>query len=130
MAFNTKGFLFLGYVQSIRIKKLLYAASLLVIVPSSSYEVLPTTILESMASNKPVIASNIEGNSFIVQHGKNGFLSKPRDPISLAEAISLLYADTALRKKMGQEGRKLVEKEFTMEKMVNRTIKTYKSLIN
>ncbi len=130
MAYNTKGILFLGYVESIRIKKLLYAASLFVIVPSSAYEVLPTTILESMASNKPVIASNIEGNSFIVQHGKNGFLSKPRDPISLAENISLLYDDTALRTRMGQEGRKLVEKEFTMEKMVTRTLKTYKSLIN
>jgi len=130
MAYNTKGILFLGYVQSIRIKKLLYDASLFVIVPSSAYEVLPTTILESMASNKPVIASNIEGNSFIVKHGKNGFLSKPRDPINLAETISILYEDSALRTRMGRQGRKLVEKEYTMEKMVNRTLKAYKSMLS
>lgn len=129
IANSTHNILFLGHIQSSRIKKLLFAASLFVIVPSSAYEVLPTTILESMASKKPVIASNIEGNSFIVQHGKNGILTKPRDPKNLAEAISQLYENESLRKRMGNLGRKLVEKEFTMEKMVNETINVYNSLI-
>jgi glycosyltransferase involved in cell wall biosynthesis len=127
---NIKGILFIGYVESMRIKKLLYDASLAVILPSSAYEVSPMTILETMASRKPVIASNVEGNSFMVKHGKNGFLSKPRDSVNLAEFINVLLEDKALRRRMGKLGRKLVENEFTMEKMVNKTLKTYESLLH
>lgn len=130
IAYNMKDIFFLGQIKSIRIKKLLYESSLAVIVPSSAYEVLPMTIIESMASSKPVIASNIEGNSFMVKHGKNGFLSKPRDPMSLAENINKIVEDSTLRKRLGRMGRKLVEKEYTMEKMVIKTLKTYKSLLD
>ena len=48
----------------------------------------------------------------LIKHGRNGFLSRPRDPESLAEFIHILYEDQALRRKMGLLGRQLVEKEF------------------
>ena len=100
----------------------------MVILPSV-YEVLPITILEGMASSKPIIASNIEGNNFMVKHGKNGFLSNPKDPVNLAELINTLIDDKVLRKKFGSFGRKIVEKEFTMEKMVHDTLKSYEILL-
>jgi glycosyltransferase involved in cell wall biosynthesis len=128
IARNTKGVLFTGYVED-RIRKLLYDASLTAILPSA-YEVLPMTILETMASSKPIIASNVEGNSYMVKHGKNGFLSKPRDSVDLAEFINVLVEDRALGRRMGMLGRKLVEKEFTMEKMVSKTLKTYESVLD
>ena len=129
IASNTKGIFFLGYVESIKIKKLLYDASLGVVLPSSAYEVSPMTIIESMASSKPVIASNVEGNAFMIKHGENGFLSKPRDPENLAKFIRVLCEDRALGRRMGFLGRKLVEKEYTIENMVSKTIKTYESLL-
>jgi glycogen(starch) synthase len=128
IARNTKGILFTGYVED-RIRKLLYDASLTAILPSA-YEVLPMTILETMASSKPIIASNVEGNSYMVKHGKNGFLSKHRDPVNLAEFINVLVEDRALARRMGKLGRKLVEQEFTMEKMVSKTLKTYESVLD
>jgi len=127
IALNTKGVIFTGYVED-EIRKLLYDASLMVILPSV-YEVLPITILEGMASSKPIIASNIEGNNFMVKHGKNGFLSNPKDPVNLAELINTLIDDKVLRKKFGSFGRKIVEKEFTMEKMVHDTLKSYEILL-
>jgi len=130
IARNTNGVLFLGYVHSIRVKKLLYDASLSVVLPSAMDEVSPMVPLEGMASSKPVIASNVMGNSSMIKHGKNGFLTRPRDPESLAKYINVLCEDRALGKRMGMYGRKLVEKEFTLDKMINETLKTYESLRN
>jgi glycosyltransferase involved in cell wall biosynthesis len=130
IAGGNKGIIFTGHIESIRIKKSMYCASIAVILPSSAYEVLPMTILEAMACRKPVIASNVEGNSFIVKHGKNGFLSRPRDSANLAKLMNVLFEDRALGKKMGMLGRQMAEQEFTMEKMVNETLKAYESLLN
>jgi len=125
---NVTGTLFLGHIESVRAKKLLYEASLAAVLPSSAYEVSPMSILESMASSKPVIASDVQGNSFMVQHGKNGFLSKPRDPVNLAKFINVLYEDRALRRRMGMLGRELVEKEFALDRMLSETLKVYDSI--
>jgi len=129
LASKTKNIIFLGYVESIKEKKLLYNACIGVVLPSSAYEVLPMTILEGMANCKPIIASDIEGNAFLVKHGKNGFLSKPRDPEDLANLINLLCEDRVLARKMGQLGRRMVESEYTVSTMVDKTLKTYKSLL-
>jgi glycosyltransferase involved in cell wall biosynthesis len=128
IARNTKGIVFTGYVED-KTKKLLCDASLAVILPSA-YEVLPITLLETMASSKPVIVSNVDGNNYVVKHGKNGFLSKHRDPVDIAKYINILFEDRALRRKMGAIGRKMVETEFTIEKMVNETLETYESLLD
>lgn len=125
---NIKGIVFVGHIDSIRVKKLLYDASLAVVLPSHLFEVLPMAILEGMAHCKPVLATNIGGNSFMIKHGENGFLSKPKDPENLAKYIDILCEDQALRRKMGMFGRKLVEKEFTLDRMLSETLKVYDSL--
>ena len=127
---NLKGVIFLGFVESIKLKKLLYEASLAVVLPSSAYETSPMVVLEAMSFGKPVIATNVGGTPYIVKHGENGFLSTPRDSESLANSISLLCESEELRKMMGIRGRKLVEKEFTSDLMINRTLNIYESLID
>ena len=129
IAHGVDGIHFLGYIESLKIKKLLYTSSVAVILPSSAYEVLPMTILEAMASYTTVIASDIEGNSYLIKHGQNGFLSEPNNPLNLAELINMLIEDRNLRLKIGLCGRKLVEEKFTMKMMINKTIKTYESLM-
>lgn len=124
---NIEGIVFVGYVDSIRIKKFLYDASLAVVLPSL-FEVSPMAILEGMANGKPSLATNVGGNPFIIKHGENGFLIKPKDPENLAKYIDILYEDQALRRKMGMLGRKLVEKEFTLDRMLSETLKVYYSL--
>lgn len=56
-------------------------------VSSSHWEGLPTVILESMAANVPVIATDISGNNTLVQHGKTGWLVPVNNPKALAEQI-------------------------------------------
>jgi glycosyltransferase involved in cell wall biosynthesis len=118
---------FTGYVGSPEVRKILYENSLLVVVPSL-YEVLPMVVLEAMARGKAIIGSNVGGIPLLVRHGKNGFLTPPGDPKSLEEAIRTLCDDENLRNSMGLSGRELLEKEFSSEEMVNRTLELYTSL--
>lgn len=120
--------LFVGHVDSIYVKKLLYENCQAVVVPST-YETFPMVVLEAMACAKPVIASNVGGIHLLVEHGKNGFLVEPKDVASLQSFIKMLNADQDLRRKMGAEGRKLVEKEFTADKMSRQTLRVYESLL-
>ena len=118
---------FTGYVDSLADKKLLYENCLVAALPTL-YEGLPMVVLEAMACRKAVIASDVGGIPMVVRHGENGFLVKPGDPKSLEKITRILLEDANLRKKMGSFGRKLVEKEFTLDKMVGKTLKVYESL--
>jgi glycosyltransferase involved in cell wall biosynthesis len=127
LAQGTKNIVFTGHVSSVEIKKTLYENSLFVVLPSL-YEALPIVVLEAMACGKAVIASDVGGIPMLIRHGKNGFLTHPGDLKSLEDAIKMLCDDENLRKNMGIFGRELLEKEFTSEKMVDRTLKLYDSL--
>jgi 1,4-alpha-glucan branching enzyme len=118
---------FTGYVDSLADKKLLYENCLAVAVPSL-YEGLPMVVLEAMAFRKAVIASDVGGMPLVIRHGRNGFLVKPGDAESLQKFVRLLYENIDLSRSMGLFGRKLVEKEFTVTKMVDQTLKVYESM--
>ncbi len=68
--------------------------------------------VEAMASGKPTIASMIGGPSETVLNGETGYVLD-EDPKAWAAKISLLMNDASLRKKMGKEGRKRVEGNYT-----------------
>jgi glycosyltransferase involved in cell wall biosynthesis len=128
IAQGTEGIIFIGYVDSVMIKKFLYENCLTVVVPSI-YETFPMVVLEAMACGKSVVASNVGGIPSMVKHGRNGFLVKPGDAGGLEVFISKLCADPNLRSRMGLLGRKSAEEEFTVDKMVNETLKVYESLL-
>ena len=127
LAHGIEDVVFTGYVDSLKAKKTLYKNSLVVVVPSI-YEALPMVVLEAMACSKPVIASNVGSIPLLIKHGKNGFLAKPGDSKDLEMFIRMLHYDENLRKSLGSFGRELVEKEFTIDKMVDRTLEVYKAL--
>ena len=79
-------------------------------------EGIPVVIMEAMASGRPVVASNISGIPEIVKDGVNGFLIPPKDPISLAKALTDLYNDESLRVKFGEAGRETVLNQFDLQK--------------
>ncbi len=128
IARDIEGVVFIGHVDSPNIKRLLYESCLTVVVPSM-HETLPTVVIEAMAHGKPVIATNVGGNPFMVKNGKNGFLVTPKNTESMSRFIRILYQNPDLGKKMGAYGRELVEKEFSYEKMTTETLKVYESLI-
>jgi len=127
-ALGIKDILFVGFIDSLIVKNLLYESCLTLVVPSL-LDSMPMVVLEAMARNKPVVASDVGSIPLMIKHEKNGFLVKPADSKSLEKSIKLLYENPDLRKRMGSFGRKLVEKEFTIDKMISNTIRVYESLL-
>jgi len=81
-------------------------------------EGLPTVILEAMSYSIPVIASKVGGIPELIQDGKTGYLIPPGDLIKLKDRLILLINDPQKRKQMGNQGRKLVESQFSLDDMV------------
>lgn len=128
IALGQSDIIFTGHVDSIAIKKSLYQNSLALVVPSR-YETFPMVVLEAMTCGRPIIASNVGGIPLLVKHGKNGFLVNPGDIRALETFIKVLRGDPDLGRKMGTNGRRMVEEQFTADKMIDRTLKVYDSLL-
>lgn len=107
---------------------LYYAACDLFVIPSV-VEAFGLVALEAMACGKPVIGSNVGGIPDVIKDKENGFLVPPRDPKSLADKITLLLNDPKLAREMGLKGRKIAERNFDIEKRINRIIAIYQELL-
>ena len=87
-------------------------------------------ILESMASGKAVIASNVGGNPEAIVDGSTGFLFNPQDPDQLAAKILLLLKNKTLREQMAKASRKRAEEIFSIEKMTEMYDQLYEPLLS
>jgi glycosyltransferase involved in cell wall biosynthesis len=99
----------------------------LFVMPSLA-EGLGTSLLDAMAAAKATVASNTGGIPEVVVDGETGLLVPPRDHHALAHAISTLLKDQALRARMGAAGLERVQRIFSAERMVERTLEVYRSL--
>ena len=86
---------------------------------SSLWEGFPIVFLEAMASGKPIIATDICGNSEIVKNNVHGFLVEPRNHESFAVRIIQLYHNRALARRMGEAGRFSLNGQFDISHMVS-----------
>ncbi|MCF7804199.1 MAG: glycosyltransferase family 4 protein [Candidatus Marinimicrobia bacterium] len=92
-------------------------------------EGLPKVLIEAASCGKPIVTTDVPGCREIVKNGLNGFLVPPKDSKSLANAIIKLIDNPALRKRMGKNGREMVLKEFTLEKVISDTLNIYQELL-
>jgi rhamnosyl/mannosyltransferase len=121
---------FLGELREREIVSFFHASDLLVLPSITRNEAFGLVQLEAMACRKPVVSTRLEtGVQYVNQHGRTGFVVPPRDPQALAEAINGLLDDEKLRTRMGTEGRRRVEKEFTKERMARETWKLYEDVL-
>ena len=90
---------FLGFRSDI--KELLNAVDIFLF--TTKQEGLPRSMMEAMASGLPCVASNIRGNTDLVENSRNGFLCSPCDSKQFADAISKLSENRELREKMSKE---------------------------
>lgn len=88
-------------------------------------EGLPKALLEAAACGRAMVATDVPGCREIVIHEHNGLLVPARDPLSLAAALQRLLQDGALRERLGENGRRLVEAEFSDEKVIQQTLALY-----
>ncbi|MFQ6049620.1 MAG: glycosyltransferase family 4 protein [Candidatus Paceibacterales bacterium] len=95
-------------------------------VLSSFSEGLPRVLMEAMALEKPMVASNVGGIPALIKEGENGFLFKVGDSDELAKNLRILLKNPNLAIKMGKTGKSFIRENFSNEKY----IENYISLIN
>ena len=97
-------------------------------VLSSDFEGFPITLLEAMASKKPIVATRVGGVPEVVVDGTTGILVSPRDPDALAKAIIWMLQHPEEAQHMGQKAWERATTEFTTEKMMERTCDIYREI--
>jgi glycosyltransferase involved in cell wall biosynthesis len=107
---------FLGEVN--RVPALLARSALLVL--TSDYEGFPNVILEAMAARLPVVSTPAGDAGLIVQDGLTGYVVDYDDIQTMAERMILLAQSPALRRSLGEAGRKRVEQEYNYESLAER----------
>lgn len=101
---------YVGYVGRVED---VYQTSDVIVMPSRWQEPLGLISLEAGACRKPVVATRVGGIPEVVRDGENGYLVEPGDVAGLRQRVEGLIADPALRRAMGEAGRRQVETEFT-----------------
>ncbi len=117
---NSKIFL-IGFVQDAN--KYLKAFDLFTL--TSIKEGLPYTILEAGQAGVPVLASRISGIPDIIDDGKNGALVTKAKPGEISRAIEYLMENPKIRNSFAKKLSEKIESEFTLEKMVEKTVALY-----
>jgi glycosyltransferase involved in cell wall biosynthesis len=100
---------FAGYMSQPQVADLLANSDMLVL-PSFA-EGLPVVYMEALASRIPVVASRVAGVQELVEDGVTGLTVPPGDVPTLVDRMSRLMADPDLAARMGEAGRKAVERE-------------------
>lgn len=98
------------------------------VLPSMS-EGLPLSVIEAMAASKPVVATNVGGLAEIVIPDKTGYLVEAGNGNALAEKLLILLNDKRLRERMGEQGRKAVERKFSLDVMIDKYQKLFAELL-
>ncbi|ASJ52688.1 glycosyl transferase [Brevibacillus formosus] len=98
-------------------------------VHSSLYEGLGYTIIEAMASEVPVVASNVGGVKEFVFDGETGLIVEPGNPALLAQAMEQLWTSPQLRETMVQNALSKVESTFTIQLMTKQIVALYRTLL-
>ena len=88
-----------------------------VYVQSSLFEGMPNTVMEAMATGKPVVATSVDGSLELIEEGKTGWLVEPRNSKLLAEKICDVLNNPEIAKQVGLAAAERMTKEFSIEKM-------------
>jgi glycosyltransferase involved in cell wall biosynthesis len=97
---------------------------LFAVLPSFCLDACPTTVLEAMASGRPVVATTTGGIVDMIADGENGLLVPPGDDHKLAEAMAQLLNDADLRARLAADARERVQR-FTASAVAERLEAVY-----
>jgi len=90
-------------------------------------ETLGVVLIEAMACGCPVIGSKVGGIVDVIDDNVNGFLTRPKDSVDIAEKLMNLLSNPSLRKRFVKNGRKKAEKKFNWDNIALEIEKIYDS---
>jgi glycosyltransferase involved in cell wall biosynthesis len=106
----------------------LFAASTVVVLPTTYREGIPRVLLEGAAMRRPLIANDVPGCREIVVDGENGALLPPGNVDLLAKSLVRIMNDTHEQTRMGNCSRKLIEDTFDVRLIAAQYAHLYRSL--
>ncbi len=117
--------IFVGYQECI----IPYLCCMDIVVFPSLYEGLPIVLLEAMAMEVPIIATDVDGFKEVIKDGQTGLLVPVKDPTRLAEKITFLLENRNLALSLAQNAREIVE-HFDSPKMILQIEDVYGEVLN
>lgn len=99
-----------------------------IFVICSTTEVMPNSVLEAMAMELPVVATEVGGLSEVISPNQEGFLTPSGSVEGLYSSILKLIENHGLRKKMGKMGREKVIRQYSFDGRVKKLEKIYEKL--
>jgi len=100
-----------------------------VLVMPSLHDGMPNALLEGMACECAIVASNVGGIPDAVRDGENGVLVPPGDADVLADAMSALLAEPSRRIQLGRAARATVMADFAPAQEIERNLEIYRALL-
>jgi len=120
---------YLGQLDKDSVFEIINSSSF-IIFPSECYENMPMVILESFASSKPVLASNLGAIKELVIDGVNGVLFEPGNPEDLAAKIAYLFSHKEERLIMGENAKEFYQERFNRVRNYHDLLDIYIKTIN
>ena len=98
-------------------------------VLSSKAEGFSNAILVYMAAARPVVATDVGGAREVIREGETGYLVPSGDDAQMAARLIALLRDPEMARRMGDEGRRVVEEKFSCDAQLSRTEELYNRLL-
>jgi L-malate glycosyltransferase len=98
-------------------------------VLASLSEGLPNTVMEAMSAGVPVVATAVGGTTELIDDGETGFLVPSADAHALAEKMLFVLRNEADCQVVAQRGRKFIDSQFSMQRMVEAVEKLYEEMM-
>lgn len=99
-----------------------------VFILPSQYEGMPKSLLEAMSCGLPCIGTDVTGINEVLTHEDTGFLCNT-DPVSLRTAITRVFADEKLRKRLGTSAREHILKTYSLDEVTSAEASVYDEIL-
>lgn len=115
---------FEGWLNQERVRELYARADIFAL--ASFAEGVPVVLMEAMAMEIPCVATTVNGIPELIRDGVDGLLVAPSDEEELARAVAALMDDAALRRRLGEAGRRRVLEKYDLARNTDRLAAVFK----
>lgn len=119
---------FTGWQDRPQVQALIERASVL-LLPSECYEGFPMSLLEAMSHRVPIVAYDLGAQADIIRKADCGVLVQPGDPDAFVRAVRQLLADPAERARLGENGRRACQTDYSPETNYRQLLAIYRQAL-